>query len=529
VKETLNSIDLLFSPDVYEAGEELLLSEIETNVFVLSNHHYRVNVGEETYEIFNPDADNPLWYSVDNPSDQNCDRPEAVVAFFKLKNHLSEQPKLKQQKLSLANILESVPNNELVNFIKNYAAKDRKLNVALKAHFSKYISVEDNIEKYRIILDSIIRPVQTKDQKLPYSDWTAFRAISRDMLDQAKDLVAIGEYENAFYILSSLITKISYLHHSYQKQGLEVTELSTDFHREMHNLLSEPIAPLLKDKIISYLNKLLTTSYYQIVIDLYNAPELMIKFAQKDKNNVLDLLKDKVKSSVVDNELIICYSIIIRMTKDFRIIEGIHITLVDRVVNSILLNHEQNIALEMLYYFAAKSHRSPHNVKIVKLLMEDNGLGKVEEVAELFINSKDLKVVDYLVTHHKDLIDSFVKYIGAHNKLSEIKQSLVYPYYLQKVSAFDELLSFLTVKTDLALIKNFDKDLQKYRPIPLALLYTSLVDDYLKMHLGEVSNDFIKSVFEHLYSVKAKESIQHLQKLIKNEYGHRQGLLVPEY
>jgi hypothetical protein len=94
---------------------------------------------------------------------------------------------------------------------------------------------------------------------------------------------------------------------------------------------------------------------------------------------------------------------------------------------------------------------------------------------------------------------------------------------------YDDLLGYISKKNDLSLIKNFDKDLQKFRPVPLAILYTGLVDDYLKEHLGESSNQYISTLFNHLYDIKAKESIDQIKKLIKTEYGHRQGLETPEY
>ena len=104
-----------------------------------------------------------------------------------------------------------------------------------------------------------------------------------------------------------------------------------------------------------------------------------------------------------------------------------------------------------------------------------------------------------------------------------LTKSITFPYFLHKIGKTDDLLEYLTATKNFELLKNFDTDINRVRPLPLALLYTNMVDEYLKNHIGENSVLFINQLVQHLEKIKAKDAVKHIKHLIKESYGHRSG------
>ena len=91
--------------------------------------------------------------------------PHIVAALFSyrennpVKKISKPKPALKTQikRINLSEILEGTSRDDLVYFLLNQASKDQKLSIALKSRFIHYFKSGSKVNKYRLLLNEIIK------------------------------------------------------------------------------------------------------------------------------------------------------------------------------------------------------------------------------------------------------------------------------------------------------------------------------------------------------------------------------------
>jgi hypothetical protein len=530
----VDSLDIIYPPEVYEAAESILATGngiLEVNS--IDKGVYQIFVNDD--DIYEVEVSKPFTKKMMttcvcdfHKANGYCKHTVAALIHLRQETKNTKPSNTKPVKLKLADLLDEVPHDELVKFIKYFAGKDRKLNIALKVHFAKYADLENNAEKYKAILDSVIKPVTVKNQKLSQSDWSTFKAICSDLLDQTEDLIVIKGAEEAVDILNAVIGKLAYIQNAFGKNTLELLAILKSYHIVLSSLITDKTSLDLLDKIKEVLLKLIDTSYYSCSIPEYNAAELLWKHKFISDDELKEIIKTRLKGNQNEHEIFLLHSLNIRIQKneiDFSTIPSAHIVYLEKIVDDLILNKELDLALKLLYFFHNNKGRNPLTLKLAKILIDHNDAAKLSELAELFISTKDLRIIDYITQYHKDFINSVTKEIEQSQNYLEFQKSIAFPYYLAKIYDYDRLLEHLTYVKSFELLKNFDKEINNIRPVPLALLYTNMVDDYLKSHLGEASNIFVDQLLLHLSQIKAPQAIKHIRHLINDNYKHRFGLL----
>ena len=159
------SLDVMFPPDVYASGEVLFenksvleISKGEANtysVFIKDGDIYEV-------ELFKPFTKQQKFQCECGvfEQDKNCKHLVAALLGYK---DLKQPDKIKKtgkpRTLNINSLLLNIDAVELEAFVKSYALKDKKFANALKIHFARKVELENNQDKYRLILDGLVKPV----------------------------------------------------------------------------------------------------------------------------------------------------------------------------------------------------------------------------------------------------------------------------------------------------------------------------------------------------------------------------------
>ncbi len=530
----MDSLDTIYSFDVYSYAENICDNK-GVNVLSESDQFLNLQIADEI--IYEVELVRPFTKKFKSSCtcefhSKNKFCVHTVAGLIHLKRRAEDHntseviSSPKPKKLRLSDVLDNVPHSALLKFIKSYSSKDKKLNIALKVHFAKYVDLQDNSEKYKTILESVIKPITTANQKLSQSEWSSIKSICKDLLDQTEDLIVLNGAFEALEIIQTVISKLSYIQTAYQKNTADLTELLNLFHQSLANLYTSDISGKLKQQYKEAVTSLLNTSYYQITTPIYHAAEILFKNKLIDLSVLSEILKIKIKQRKNENELYLVYSLLIRISGDkfdYTTIPSAHFVLLERIADDLLLHKEKNVALKLLYHFHNSKVRNPLTLKLARILLDYNSTEKLNELANLFIETKDLRIIDYIQHIHKDISSTFIKEVFSSSKFELLTKSITFPYFLHKIGKTDDLLEYLTAAKNFELLKNFDTDINRVRPLPLALLYTNMVDEYLKNHIGENSVLFINQLVQHLEKIKAKDAVKHIKYLIKESYGHRSG------
>lgn len=431
--------------------------------------------------------------------------------------------------LNVHNLLETVTLDELSGFVKYYAGKDRKFLTALKIHFAKNVTLVDNADKYKNILDTIIKPITLKNQRLMAADWNMFNHLCKDLVDQASDLLALGRPNDAFDIINTVITKLAYVATNFPKFVPKLAPVD----KEYHDMLAKLIVGSKTDKILSlraetFVKHLVKLSYYKAMSSSTNAYALAMSNGFVDQSELLSTIKSNIKSSSTELELIVLYGMLFTIKNEkedaYELISQNHLPLIEKIVDELVRIGARKSALALLDVYRQKGFRSILNVKKASILLIENPVKNLKEVAALLLSCKDLRILDEIVTNHKDIKDHFVVEVEKSKDFKNFTESITYPYYLQKTFKYDELITYLTITPTFELLKQFDKYLIEHRPTMLSLLYVSAVGDYLDNHMGEASNEFITNLSYHLNSIGAQNVVKQIKNLIAEKYHHRVGL-----
>ena len=117
------------------------------------------------------------------------------------KQKKTQKPKTtKAKSVTVRTLLSDIDGDSLKQFVLGYASRDKKFSDALKINFIRHIDLEDNEKKYKVLLDSLIRPVSSKEKVLKETEFRNFKYTIQDLLDQAHDGIALKEYVESSYI-----------------------------------------------------------------------------------------------------------------------------------------------------------------------------------------------------------------------------------------------------------------------------------------------------------------------------------------
>ncbi|HFA50786.1 MAG TPA: hypothetical protein ENJ95_17395, partial [Bacteroidetes bacterium] len=157
------------------------------------------------------------------------------------------------QKLTVNAILDQVGKEELSAFVRNYARGNRNFSIALKTRFAGAVPMSDNTEKYRQVLDSVIKSSRKKSGAISAAGAKLILATGMNLLGQATDSIALEHYADGWPVLKVMVNKIVPIASRIEYEASPFIAFVDELFELIQKLISLPIPPGLKLEIWDFL------------------------------------------------------------------------------------------------------------------------------------------------------------------------------------------------------------------------------------------------------------------------------------
>ncbi|MBK8516433.1 MAG: hypothetical protein IPL55_09165 [Saprospiraceae bacterium] len=431
--------------------------------------------------------------------------------------------------LNTSQILEEISHSDLVAFIKSYARKDKKFTTQLKVNFARKIDLIDNADKYKSILNSIVRPNTGKESKANSSEIKALLLVLKDFSDQINDCIALGQYREGFNILDASISKLEYIRHHYAFHPDDLLKLHATYHQIIRYFLKEKLPQDLKSDMLNFLMNLASRSYYQYN-DINDNVISIILSEYKNKDSLESLINTLISQRPPKEvPLLVALLLIVRgkfTSKEAEIIK-LYPTLKIEIADYLVTAQHEHIALKLLESInQKKKYARDITSRLVFLYVRFNQTDKLQESGSLaYRRTGDIRFMDVL---KKELTDeTYQKVITKLEKelISESADPDLMIRLYKKEENWHNLLHFIAETGSLELLKRYDLLLYKHERNGLIMLYLYLISKYLDEHLGDVSFQYLEKLKQHFLIQKMSLLIEKTSDMIKEKYADRTRIL----
>ena len=433
--------------------------------------------------------------------------------------------------LNTRTLLQFVEREELIQFVQQYAKSDPKFALQLKVHFARKVDLPDNREKYKILLDTIIKPYTGKS-KPGAGVLRAFLQVSEELTGQAYDCLALQNFEEALFITEAGLLKFCYVRHYFGMDSPAFTRQFEEWHALAETFLKQKISFDLKKRLINFLVELVGMSYYRHTETKANLLRILDGYLTKpEKNTLVSTLSEKIHP-VTEEEKAVFYALLCLLAgkipplvREILKKPGFQLTRFYR--NLLQLNQHELVLQELEKGPYMPGFDKDKHAMLATLYAEKNQWANASKHGLTYFTAcgdlslfKELKTASGEDVWKKELYPAL---LSSMQKEAGLK-SLYLGQFLQAENDWSLLLSMLYEKDDIHLLYAFGPQLVKVRPDETETLFTEHVRRYLEGHLGDVAHDYIKHLFENLEKLKLfsiKKSILHL---MKNKFGDRQSI-----
>lgn len=548
----LQNIELHLPDDFLIIGEKLLEEEKIIGLHELERHLWLARVEENEVEVqISPSKVRACSCECSDFKNKGLCGHIAAVLFElrkiqqnkKNRTPIRRRAKTAPKKLTVSAIIENAGHEELLTFIRHYAKGNRNFAIALKARFAGVVEMFDNKEKYTQLLDSTINVARKKNDRISFRGTQQLLKISKELMGQADDAIALENYSEGFTILQSLIAKISPILKKSDGNIEDMLAYVQVSFLKLEKILNLNVAPNLIEEIWDFCIVECQKSTYQFSGISYNFYQILFLLC-KEKNKSLELLE------IIDNELLKT-----SLTQEFKanllimklktleklgrkkeresiVLENIQ---TPELLIFVVQNAIEKKEFEKGKFLAKKGFKTIKGAYLKELeelslkiaLEEGDKKSIIKYGRSRFLNTKDLKYFEICKNNFdKDWAEFVKKLLLEINKL---------PYSLAKRDAIagvfaseemlKELLKYIEELKSLellqiyheTLITSFNKEVQR--------LYKKLLINYLENHLGRKPSIKIKEIIANLYEKGAHKFAKQLVKFLKTNFSERHSLM----
>lgn len=451
------------------------------------------------------------------------------------------------QKLTVNAILDSVTQDELAAFVRNFARNNKPFSLALRAKFAAKVSLANNQEKFGQLLDAAILGYRKVNDRISAPGVSQLKKMVSELLGQADDALALEQFAEAWAILAAVVSRFSPILKKLDSEDDSLPSLIQNSFVKIEQLGSLPIPPDLQIEIMVFCEAEFNRPAYRI--NGFSGYMLRTWAAlAKDDQTALQILQ------AIDNELI-------RSKLDASYHAQILLVKLELLRRPGLKNEEEAFTLECLSNhqmmiqvldavtptgdfrpikdLVEKGHRLIPDEHLQKrlesiLLQIAQTEGKADAIVNIsrqkFLETRDFEFYDKCQTNYEGNWQDFVKKLLAdlvflhdfHQNFSTIAT------ILGREDKLEELLGLLEEQQSLDLLAKFDHFLIKKKANETQALYEKLLKAYLSNHLGPKASKRLKAVFEHLHKHGAAKMVEKLFESITTSYPKRRFYLEDE-
>lgn len=185
----------------------------------------------------------------------------AVAAMLALRKHLQEDlptaqsiagNDTKSEVYSVEVLLRQIQPEALEEFVRQYAQRDKGFALALKARFMRPGTPGHAREQVQELLKTAVRANRSTKDQISARSLQNLLALGRQLLRQTEELIAGGDYSEAWSICSALMEHLMPLHGKTEGRSSMLERLALDLLKLNSVFLEQAIAPALKNTILLF-------------------------------------------------------------------------------------------------------------------------------------------------------------------------------------------------------------------------------------------------------------------------------------
>jgi hypothetical protein len=463
-----------------------------------------------------------------------------VAALFGLRRQVQEEESQKAsskerkrsaKKLTINDVLQQIDKDELVRFVQGYAKKDKAFGTLLKAHFARQVDAVDAKNKYKQILTSVIKPVQTAQVHLTATQVRLYAHAATELVDQLEDAIVLGDYIEALDIWRACSEKNEYVYRHSDLQGKAIDELAFRLQQVARDMLKAQISPSLRGELVETILAVGQLSYYVYRSVLLNPLELLLRYGDLSAERSAALLA--TTEAIIEDrdeaaELAILYAVRLRLqlhlgdTPDVKTLAVDLHALLPQLIRNLLAANDYDSARYLTETLRSLGHNSPTITKtLVEIYNHQGARRPLRQLAmEAFLQTYELRYFDLLKSSVK--VDRWPRI--RDEVLSQIDNAAVRTEALRRDLDWIALVEALRDIGDLELTLKYTSHLKVYEPDALADLHVEQVRDYLNSHIGLQSQAYLRALMLDLEREGAVSSTKKLIRMLDAEFGHRATL-----
>ncbi len=443
----------------------------------------------------------------------------------------SEKSKKKLTVLNINQILDEIAHEDLIGFVKNYAKKDKKFSTQLKVNFARKIDLSDNSDKYKNILNTIVRPHTGESTRASSSDVKAIIHVLEDFADQINDSIALKQYREAFHIFTGAFSKLEYVRHYYTFYAAQLENLGKTFHTIISYFLGEKLPPELRIELNQFLLDLAARSYYHFNDLENNIISLVLnEYKGTDKFKLINFIAHHLHDRQ-HKEKIILLALYIKISGRYSKNEAEFLkpysTHLIEIGDLLLSGNAEHLALKLLErIYQPKKYSKDVINRLVFLYVRYKNVKKLLHMAKLaYINSGDIKYMEVLKREIPE--EEYAELLlNLEFELTSVKAD---PNLLIRIYRKEEnwagLLSYLSKLASIELLQQHDVFLYRFERQGLIDLYITLISNYLDEYVGDIAFHYLEMIRKHFIYNQMDLVTQRIQQLLREKYAHRPKLL----
>ncbi|MEM9990724.1 MAG: hypothetical protein AAF738_03115 [Bacteroidota bacterium] len=540
---------LVLGEQLFEQGKVQALRELERHLWtaqVEEDYEVEIKITPSRVDLMSCECPNFMTH-------KSCEHVAAALLALRkrIQQHAAakEQPRAlppTKQRLSTRALLKNVQAEELEEFVRQYAKRDRNFALALKARFVGTVPASDERAKYEQLLDETIRAARKQDRSISYKGLQTLLRVADELLEQAAAALVQAHFRTVIWIAQSLLARLTPILRKTGQYEVSVRARMEQSFEYIEKVLALQAPPALIEEIWEYtyqecqkvtyrINAVMPHFYallWKINLQLHKAEDLLqllIKLEEQpqfSERNYIELLQNKVN-----------------------VLESLG---QQEAVRQLLQKHQHR--MELVYYILNRAIEQGHleQARIQADLILGNTLTKSErgkiEALRLRIAEQqedDTSIRQYatqrlLATFELRYFQLLCQYKqSGENWLSErkalIQSILQQPYSVQRrdiVASIYELeqdetalLEYLIQTRSLDMLATFTAPLLPTHRSEIYVLYEDLIFHYLNTHFGEVAAKRVYDKMRHLQSIGERQMARTLLQKIKRMYAERTILL----
>lgn len=551
MKLTLDQLEVQVAEDMLIRGEELFASgamntlhSIDKNLWIgrTSDLEVEIQVAGNKVQSFTCECSEFRERKI-------C--PHIVAGLFRLrslrvvvpsaptpKKVISTTPK----KLTVSTILETISENDLLQFVAEYARRDQQFATALKARFASSVQHLDLSEKYENLLLTVVKSNQSVNLSFSKTGSKKIYDTVQMLLEQAERELAEQHFAEVFEILKHVVTKITPILPRLSAHKNDLLAALVMAHGLLLRLISQSIPPDLREDLTTFAIQLLEkrffffykieTLFLQWLLRLVQDPQHYDRL----KMAISQELERRFHNRELEGKFHFFLTALIEKGGTFSE-QNTHLEAL--LTQSWLTIHLIEIAYEWGYFSMVKwmgqaalrkSAIYPGHERITELLLQT---AQKESDQNEIAKYASIRLVSTLEVAYYDLFAKAVKNNSAELErllqalktlpFSEKQVQLLCAIYADK-GQWEEVLQLIDQQKSLELLLRYAKGLSQNVAKKFEAISWSLLRHYLDQHIGPPAAVRVRNYLRQLFLNEVKDTPRRLLTKIRKEYGDRPSL-----